>query len=116
MKIVLFVLLIFLIPGCASLEPQIKSWENQYIIFREKYKDGVVLYKSENPNPINFLSFNIKDSGQIEMLIKRSNLSFVYDLGICYSGTVYTETKIAKIELKMILEDFLSIITFKERK
>jgi hypothetical protein len=76
--------LVLLLSGCASLEPQVKIWERQYIDFREKYKDGVVMYKASDSRLINFFSINMNDSGEVEMLAKRMNWSLVYDLGFRY--------------------------------
>jgi hypothetical protein len=103
--------LVLFLSGCASLEPHVKVWERKYIDFREKYKDGVVMYKAVDSNLIDFFSINMKDSGEVEMLAKRKNWSLVYDLGFRYDErSISSECRVAKIEYRVHFRNLLDII------
>jgi hypothetical protein len=112
----LLFLLALSISGCASLEPQVKVLEKQYIDFREKYKDGVVMYNETDSKFINFVSINMNDSGEVEMLAKRKSWSFVYDLGFRYENrSMSSECRVAKIEYRVHFRSLLDFITLKEK-
>jgi hypothetical protein len=101
-----WVLGILFLAACASLEPELEGMEKTIWMLRDRYNEGIVVYKSlPGDKDLSSVIFKMTGPGQVDLTVQYRDFSLVYALGIKYDrNELSTEAKEAKIMYR--IKDF----------